>query len=485
MRRFAITLLALAGSAFASSPLRSPIPWYVHAVNAPAVWGAKQNRVVRVAIVDDGFLLTHEALRGHIWTNSKEIPNNGIDDDKNGFIDDCHGWDASDCDNDASAPAGRAKEFYHGTAIASAILSVAGAYCDTANCRIEIIPVKVLSNHASTTLLVDGYRGISYAMTLKPDIICCAWSDGVFRPNEKQITDAAISQGILVVAAAGNFPDKNPYYPASYPGVLSVAAVDSCGHKLTKSAFGSTVDIATPGKDVACASPASDSSYTVLDGTSLAAAIASGAAALFLSCNPRCTPQDAPRFLENSATPLDSIDPSYAGKLGAGRLNIGAASRCYREFCKNGAPDTLCRTSRGYLTPPHKTGVYYWTIAPSGSYRSIDISVAGAALRSMKGSVTFTLPTGNAPPVTYSLRDLPDSVSLPGSTARVEVNVKRFGDARTPGLRYRAVAIDSSTLYCRDIDTLTADSGAFDDGSGPQDYAGLQSCKWLITVKKG
>jgi hypothetical protein len=52
----------------------------------------KKSHPVIVAVIDEGVDITHEDLQGHIWTNTKEIPDNGIDDDKNGYVDDIHGW---------------------------------------------------------------------------------------------------------------------------------------------------------------------------------------------------------------------------------------------------------------------------------------------------------------------------------------------------------------------------------------------------------
>ena len=52
----------------------------------------KKPKAVIVAVIDSGVDIEHEDLQGKIWTNEKEIPKNGIDDDKNGYIDDVHGW---------------------------------------------------------------------------------------------------------------------------------------------------------------------------------------------------------------------------------------------------------------------------------------------------------------------------------------------------------------------------------------------------------
>lgn len=80
-------------------------------------------KVIKVAVVDDGFRLSHQAIKSFIFTNPKEIIGNKIDDDGNGYVDDVHGWDVSDHDNNVNPPATRLKDFYHGTYIASIITS--------------------------------------------------------------------------------------------------------------------------------------------------------------------------------------------------------------------------------------------------------------------------------------------------------------------------------------------------------------------------
>lgn len=62
-----------------------------------------------MAVVDDGFRLSHKTLKNYIYTNEKEVPGNFQDDDQNGYVDDVQGWDASDGDNDVALPKGREK----------------------------------------------------------------------------------------------------------------------------------------------------------------------------------------------------------------------------------------------------------------------------------------------------------------------------------------------------------------------------------------
>src|ERR1039457_5698744 len=120
----------------------------LHIVRQKAMAGV----VVKVAVVDDGFRLSHKNLRDFIYTNEKEIPENFQDDDGNGYIDDVHGWDISDNDNDVSVPKGKENKYYHGTYIAGIITAVfKKCYGDEASRYLKIIPVKVLSDHADNT----------------------------------------------------------------------------------------------------------------------------------------------------------------------------------------------------------------------------------------------------------------------------------------------------------------------------------------------
>ena len=98
--------------------------WAYDSINIPISANINADiRPVVVAVVDDAFRLSHKEISRFVYTNSLEIPNNQIDDDGNGYIDDTAGWDISDHDNDVSVLPGREMEFYHGSYIASIISS--------------------------------------------------------------------------------------------------------------------------------------------------------------------------------------------------------------------------------------------------------------------------------------------------------------------------------------------------------------------------
>ena len=187
-----------------------------------------------------------------------EIPNNQIDDDGNGYIDDTVGWDISDHDNDVTVLPGREMEFYHGTYIASIITKVASLhYGPSASQRIKIMPVKVLSDQANNTYLKEGYQGIKYAMENNADIICMAWSGGDPGPDELKIIEEAHKKEILLVSAAGNFNTENIRYPALSPLVLAVAGLTTDFQKEANSNYGDAIDISAPAWKVMGAHPES------------------------------------------------------------------------------------------------------------------------------------------------------------------------------------------------------------------------------------
>src|SRR5436190_12470022 len=109
----------------AAGQSRDQRDWFLDDVRVPRnlVPGALQKPIV-IAIVDDAFRLSHRDLADLIWTNPLEIPDNRVDDDGNGHVDDVHGWDVSDDDGDVGEPASRT-DLYHGTHLAGIIAAVA------------------------------------------------------------------------------------------------------------------------------------------------------------------------------------------------------------------------------------------------------------------------------------------------------------------------------------------------------------------------
>lgn len=498
---------ALVTGAFAA--FAQPRPWYLDAISLPDVFRFPAGRPIRVAVIDDAFRLTHEALRGHLWTNPGEIPDNGIDDDGNGYVDDVHGWDVADDDPDVSPPTDRLEAYSHGTRAAGLIAAVAEAATPRGQPPIiEIIPVKCLSDQAGKNYLMDAYKAVEYALRAGADVINCSWGGGPLGEKEKAILAEARKKGVLVIASAGNFSTEAPQFPAAAPGVFAVAALDSSGRKYAKSNYGAHVSLSAPGENLRSPSAASDTSYELFSGTSASAPLVSAVAALGLRARPGLSPRELEGRLANSAASLDPRDARYAGKLGAGKLDAGAflsdvASLAFAPTAKPAAPLRSARAEtlvhpRGTIFYGQKTA-QAWRISPSGSFAGFRFfpavegkrtgrltltsgdTIAGTALAAgpavISGRATASIARS------FSLDSLPEEIFIAGSHVNVEVTP---GEGRGRlSLAYVPVTVDSSRLFCKDEKFLAGQPGVFTDGSGAADYAGNSDCKWLITAPEG
>ena len=432
--------------------------------------------VVTVAVVDDGFRLTHKSLKDYIYTNEKEIPENFQDDDHNGYIDDIHGWDISDNDPDVSVPGGKENKYYHGTYIAGIIASVfQKCYGADASKMLRIIPVKVLSDHAENTYLADGYKGIKYASDLGADIICCAWSGGRFGEEEQSILDAAIRKGIIIIGSAGNFYSEKVEPPSSFHGVFCVASLDTLMRKSNFSNYGMRVDIAAPGDSVYGPHPLADNAYVHEDGTSPATALIAGCAAILKALRPQASAEDIFDALRNTATPVDSLNPTWCGKLGAGLPDMTKAM----DYLAN--PDYKFSAfsparSKGKIYYRKKKSPDAWNIHPAGAYKGMHLSAVSPDPGKM-----IRLYSGDSLWYDGTLGGLSKWVFIPGSRFKITLQPER-GLPKSIELDYYMETIDSTMLYCHGLQYAEQEHGTITDGSGDENYANNCSCKWQITV---
>jgi hypothetical protein len=133
----------------------------------------------------------------------------------------------------------------------------------------------------------------------------------------------AAQQGKVVVAAAGNGgPEARPAFPAAYPDVVAVTAIDAADQLYPRATHGDFLDLAAPGVEVVVVDPSL--SYPVLSGTSMAAASASGALALILGLAPQAPAAQLSAALRGSAVDLGKSGPD--ADFGAGRIDVGAAA---------------------------------------------------------------------------------------------------------------------------------------------------------------
>lgn len=234
-----------------------------------------------VAVIDTGVDYNHPDLKANMWVNKGEIPNNGIDDDKNGVIDDVHG--ASFVGPKASGDP--MDDNGHGTHCAGTIGAVANDIGVVGvNRRVKIMALKFLTANGGGNT-ADAIQCIHYALDNGARILSNSWGGGGATREMLEVIQESKRERTLFVAAAGNAAnnnDTNPSFPASYPvdNVVAVAAIGEDGGLARFSNFGvKQVDIAAPGVNILSTFP--NAKYKALNGTSMATPHVSGAFALF------------------------------------------------------------------------------------------------------------------------------------------------------------------------------------------------------------
>lgn len=313
-------------------------------IDAPEAWDIEnsENSEIVVAVIDTGARLTHEDLTANIWTNTDEIPDNGFDDDNNGFIDDVHGWDFEGGDNDPSDTLFEVCYEYdqdgqtctdlqdvsgHGTFISGIIAAIhnnnKGISGISSKNKIKVMPLR-FDLYTDTEL-----EAINYAQANGAIIINASYGSSI--PDSAE--EAAINSFPgLFVAAAGNSGTNNDlshYYPSDYTlaNIISVAATDQNDALSVYSQGGSnygnvSVDLAAPGKNIYSTDKASDTAYLFGNGTSFAAPYVAASAAMLFSANTNLSSASIKSKLLSSGDTLSSL----SGKTVSGkRLNLNSA----------------------------------------------------------------------------------------------------------------------------------------------------------------
>ena len=408
-------------------------------IDAPEAWNVTTGSSnVTVAVIDTGVDWSHPDLSSQIWINPGEncsgCRNDGIDNDHNGLLDDWHGWDFANNDNNPTDDHG------HGTHVAGTIgaagnngIGVAGV-----NWNVRIMPVKFLNAQGSGTD-ANAVSAVLYAAQNGADVMNNSWADNVYSQALADAINVADQHNSLFVAAAGNNGtdnDSSPTYPASYdiPNVVAVAATDNTDNRAFFSNVGRrSVDLGAPGVDVYSTWPGGG--YQHLSGTSMATPHVTGAAALAKAAFPSASAVGLKALL------LATVDPKPAlanTTSSGGRLNIGNAVACnatpqvwidapgpgfqvdvgtpvsfsaIAANCANPAGVTVSATANG--TPVSLTargdGLYTGTFTPTAG-GAVTFSVTASngttsATRSVTGGVrtSLSISPGGAPVTVMSV----------------------------------------------------------------------------------
>ena len=303
--------------------MRLPEAWDV-------VKGSDGTPKVVIAIVDTGGEWRHEDLRANVWTNEDEISGNGIDDDKNGFIDDVHGVNfanGDDTDNDPTGSPGNT----HGTLVAGSAGAVTDNNVGLAGAAWNAEMMHINTGCPDPGFICYGYEGILYAAMSGADIINASWSSLATEDQRArhldQTLDLATDMGALVVAAAGNSNVSNDlfrFYPARSPRVLSVGATKKATPRRAGSSnYGRLVNVFAPGVDILTTGV--ENSYVLIDGTSISSPLTAGVAALVKTRFPTMDPDALREHIRLTSENINMENPGFAGQLGRGMVNALAA----------------------------------------------------------------------------------------------------------------------------------------------------------------
>ncbi len=291
------------------------------------------SRKIVVAVVDTGIDFLHRDLKENMWINPGE-KKNGIDDDRNGYIDDIYGWNFSANNNNPRTT----PKSNHGSHVAGIIGATGNNSIGVVGIapEVQLMALKFMGETGSGATS-DAIKAIDYAVAKKVFLINNSWGSKNYSRALLEAIQRAAKAGVLFVAAAGNGENGTGYdiedtawYPASYPisNIISVAATDDRDQLTRFSNFAvNKVDVAAPGFSIL--STVSGEGYQTMSGTSMAAPYVAGMAVLVKAANPSLSPRRIIDVIRNS---VDRRGALQGRVLSGGRINahkaVLAAHQC-------------------------------------------------------------------------------------------------------------------------------------------------------------
>lgn len=276
-------VMLLAPAARSAQPVEA-LTWQASSLDLPLAWQVTSGSATTVvAVVDSGVQASNPALQGRV------LP----------------GYDFVNGDTNTADDNG------HGTAVAGIIAAV----CPDCS----ILPVKVLDANATGTWPAIS-TGIIWAADHGAQVINLSVGAPRALADVGSAVAYALSKGVIVVAAAGNDGEDESFYPAMYPGVISVAGIDQSGARSTWSNFGSWVTVAAPGCATTASLQGGDASNFC--GTSAAAPFVAGLAGLARAFDPGLDASAFAAALHASGQSLPDPGTAAAGLPDANRLLV-------------------------------------------------------------------------------------------------------------------------------------------------------------------
>lgn len=316
------------------------LPWHLKQIGVTGAWEITNggNPNITIAVIDSGIDFTHPDLAHSQWINTAEIPENGMDDDTNGYIDDVCGWDFVSSDN---IPGVEEEDLIdnHGTFIAGIIAARKKNYAKIIGIayNVKIMDIRVLNQ---TNYLGVDYTGfceaIRYAISNKADVISLSLQYFEDSPIISEAIKEAINSKIPVVSITGNYfmndtaAGRNfASFPGAYENVIAVSATNYYYEKADYANYGSTVELVAPvgdsnaTEDKTILSTYFNKRYGYSIGTSFACPQVAAVIALMKSVKPSLEVEKIREILHNTATDLGA--PDRDEYFGFGLINATAA----------------------------------------------------------------------------------------------------------------------------------------------------------------
>ncbi|MEP0750804.1 S8 family peptidase [Trichocoleus sp. Lan] len=309
--------------------------WNLRSINVESAWDETKGAGMTVAVIDTGIsrvpdLKDTKFVQGYDFVNNRDQA-----DDDNG----------------------------HGTHVGGTVAQATNNGYGVAGIAYEasLMPLKVLSAEGGGTV-ADIAEAIKFAADNGADVINMSLGGGGESQVMQEAIDYAYNKGVVIVAAAGNSNENSASYPARYPHVIGVSAIDSAGEKAFYSSYGAGVDISAPGGAITEENPSGGilqetisydengkliPTFAAFQGTSMASPHVAGVAALVKASGVN-EPEEVLGVLKKSARVISDDALNY---FGAGHLDASAAVKLavrgqitFRDFFR-------WLRDNGYLNP--------------------------------------------------------------------------------------------------------------------------------------
>ena len=370
------------------------LQWGLSTVHAYQAWDITRGAgSVVVAVLDTGIDWRHPDLAPNMWNDS--LGNHGynyVDNNRNVLDDNTNSYDeAGNWIPDTYT--------YHGTHVAGVVGAVTDNGLGIAGmAQVKLMAVKVMNDSGEGT---DTYvaSGIRWAVENGADVITMSLGvDGMSSALSSAVNYAS-NNGVVMVAASGNSGSSVVSYPAAYPKVIAVGAVDNSARKASFSNYGDGLDVMAPGVQIY--STQAGATYQYLSGTSTAAPFVAGVAALMLTVNPSLTPMQIGSIINSTAEDIRTT--GYDTASGWGIVN---AFNAVEQI----ANPTVTITKHPNSAAPNSTFSITWMVSGGdpGVITSTSLRWGTSATSLTESSAVFTGQTW----ATFTVDDIPSLTHL-------------------------------------------------------------------------